>query len=157
MRPNAKMKITKNGLTFQSNVDHAQFLIGELIDAANRDVGKLIRKRVGEKLIATYKTKFVKGTISEKRRNEFKATYARKALQYWARKQEHDLVVGFKQYSWYGTTQELGDYNYPKLGILRNTVMEAIPEIRRIQEQYLTGLNSENPKVPPQGEERSDD
>lgn len=156
-RPSAKMRITKrDGVTFQSNVEHAQWAIGELIDASNRDVGKFIRKEVGNRLVAEFEGTYVKGTIAERRTGTFQAKYARKALQYWARKRDHDLLIGFKQWSWYGTTQELGDYGYPKLGILRNAVYSNIPEIRKIQAQYLTALNSDNPSIP-DGEDMSDD
>lgn len=148
-RPSAGMKVKKNGdVTFQSNVDHVKFTMGELIDAANRDVGKFIRKLVGNKLVELYKNEYVKGSIVKERTGTFDPSYPRKSLAYWARKKEHDLLIGFKNHSWYGTHQELGDYNYPKKGILRTTVMENIDKIREIQSQYLTELNKEVPRIP---------
>lgn len=148
-RPSAGMKVKKNGdITFQSGVDHAKFTMDELVDAANRDVGKFLRKIVGEKLIDLYKDEYVKGNVAVERTGKFDASYAKKALAYWVRKKDHDLQVGFKTFSWYGTTQELGDFNYPKKGILRQTVIENVGKIREIQSQYLAELKKEVPNVP---------
>lgn len=148
-RPSAGMKVKKDGtVTFQSNVDQVKFSMDELIDAANRDVGKYIRKIAGEKLVELYKDEYVKGNIVEDRTGDFKPQYARKAVQYWARKKEHDLIIGFKIHSWYGTHQELGDFNYPKKGVLRNTVFENVGTIRTIQSKYLKELAKEIPNIP---------
>ena len=148
-RPSAGMKVKKNGdITFQSNVDHAKFTMSELVDAANRDVGRFIRKLVGNELTDLYKDEYVKGSVTMERTGTFDPKYAKKSLAYWARKKEHDLLVGFKMFSWYGTTQELGDFNYPKKGILRKTVMENVGKIREIQAQYLAELKKELPRIP---------
>lgn len=40
--PPSGMKITKNGVTYQSNIDRTQYTIRELSRAALRDVGKYI-------------------------------------------------------------------------------------------------------------------
>ena len=44
---------------------------------------------------------------------------------------------------WYGIKQELCLDGMPKLGILTNTVRSNIPEIIKIESQYLTALNGE--------------
>ena len=148
-RPSAGMKVKKNGdVTFQSNVDLVKFTLGELIDAANRDVGKYLRKLIGNKLLELYENDYVKGSLTIPRTGELKKSYPMKAAEYWARKKEHDLIIGFKKYSWYGTHQELGDYDYPRKGILRSTVMDNISMIQEIQSKYLTELNKEAPRIP---------
>ncbi|EEB35747.1 hypothetical protein ANHYDRO_01413 [Anaerococcus hydrogenalis DSM 7454] len=155
VRPNAKMKVTKkNGVTFESNVDHVKFTIEELIHAANRDVGKFITKETANAIDDAYRPYYVKGRMSLVRKNKFKKTYANKSVQYWARKRELDLQVGFKNHNWM-TQQELGEYNYPRLGLLRNTVAKNIKTINDIQGQYITELNKENPSVP-SGEDEGD-
>lgn len=144
--PNARMKINRDGVTFESNVDAIQYALVELQRAALRDSAKFIRKRMIEKL------KILPGMKKNKR------IYS--SSQYWVRRRETDLQIGFKHNSWYGVLQELGDRGQPKRNILRSTVMENIDEIQRIQAQYLSALNQENPDIPsdeeyesPEGEE----
>ena len=139
--PNAKMKINKEGVIFESNVDASQYLITELARAALRDSAKLIRKRVIEKL---------KGLPGMKRN---KRLY--QSSQYWVRRKETDLQIGFKHNTWYGVLQELGDRGQPKRDILRSTVMENIDELQRIQAQYLSALNDTNPSDPGDDEYQS--
>ena len=67
-----------------------------------------------------------------------------KSTQYWIRKRETDLQIGFKHDTWYGVLQELGTKNQPKRDILRGTVMENIDDIRRVQGQYLSAIEDEN-------------
>jgi hypothetical protein len=116
------------GITFTSNVDAVQYTINELCRAALRDVAKMLRKKMILKL------KKLPGM--KKHRRIYKST------QYWVRRIEADLQIGFKHDTWYGVNQELGSKGMPKKGILRNTVFENIGEIRRIQAQYLSGIDS---------------
>lgn len=126
------VKIKKNGIEYISKVDQAQYLITELIRAALRDVGNLIRRRTLEE------ARKLKGMKS------FKNKRPPNAFQYWNRKRETDLVVGIKHDTWYGVQQELGTRNQPKKSILRDTVFNNIDDIRRIQGQYLSTINDEN-------------
>jgi hypothetical protein len=116
------------GVTFISNVDAVQYTINELCRAALRDVAKMLRKKMILKL------KKLPGM--KKHRRIYKST------QYWVRRIEADLQIGFKHDTWYGVNQELGSKGMPKKGILRDTVFENIGEIRRIQAQYLSGIDS---------------
>lgn len=146
--PNAGMKITKkDGLTFESNVNTVLFTLEELIHAANRDVGKYISKQTANAIFESYKPNYVKGKRIAIRKNKFKKTYANKSVQYWARKKELDVQIGYKYPSWM-MQQELGEYNYPRLGLLRATVAKSIPEINRIQSQYIKRMSNKNPDVP---------
>ncbi len=144
--PNAKMKINKDVVKFESNVDAVMYSMTELSRAALRDTAKFLRKRMVEKL------RNLQGMRKSKR------PYS--STQYWVRKRETDLQIGFKHNTWYGVFQELGDRGQPKRDILRGTVMENLDEIQRIQAQYLSALNQEKPDIPseeeylsPQGEE----
>ena len=144
--PNAKMKINKDGVRFESNVDATQYMLQELTRAALRDTAKFLRKQmVG---------KFRKLPGMRKSKRPYSST------QYWVRKRETDLQIGLKHNTWYGALQELGDRGQPKRDILRSTVMENIDEIQKIQAQYLSALNQLHPDDPgdeeylsPQGEE----
>lgn len=128
--PKSVTKIKKDGVEFVSSVDRANYTIEELSRAALRDVAKLIRKRMVQKL------KKLPGMKRSKR--------IYKSTQYWVRKRETDLQIGFKHDTWYGVHQELGDRNQPARHILRGTVMENIDEIRKIEGQYLSAIEDEN-------------
>lgn len=145
--PRSITKIDKNGVTFISNIDAIQYTIQELTRAALRDCAKLLRKRMLEKL------RVLPGM--KKNRRIYKST------QYWVRKIESDLQIGFKHNTWYGKYQELGSNGQPKRDILRSTVMENIDEMRQIQAQYLSAITTnsaeslidENELISPEGEE----
>lgn len=128
--PKSVTKVKKDGIEFISNVDRANYTIQELSRAALRDVAKLVRKRMIEKL------KKLPGM--KRSRRLYKST------QYWVRKRDCDLQIGFKHGTWYGVHQELGDRNQPARHILRGTVMENIDEIRKIEGQYLSAIEDEN-------------
>lgn len=45
--------------------------------------------------------------------------------------------------TWYGVLQELGGHNQPKRSVLRDTVIESIPDIQKIEAQYLSAIEDE--------------
>lgn len=141
--PNARMKINRNGVTFESNVDAVQYSLENLIRAALRDTAKYLRKLMIQKL------KKLPGMKKSKR--------IYNSTQFWVRKKEKDLQIGFKHGSWYGVFSELGDKKQPKRGILRDTVYENIDTIKEIQSQYLLVLNEKQPDVEEIGDEIGDD
>jgi HK97 gp10 family phage protein len=128
--PKSVTKIKKGGVEFVSNVDRVSYTLRELQRAALRDTAKLIRKRMIEKL------KKLPGMRRSKR------IYS--STQFWLRKRESDLQIGFKHGTWYGTEQELGTSKQPKRGILRDTVFENIDEIRKVQGKYLSAIEDDN-------------
>ncbi len=119
----------KNGVTFTSSVDRANYTIQELSRAALKDVAKVIRKKMISKL------KELPGMKKNKR------IYS--STQYWVRKKETDLQIGFKHDTWYGVLQELGGNNQPKRSILRDTVFESIDDIQKIEAQYFSAIEDE--------------
>jgi len=119
----------KNGVTFVSSVDQANYTIQELSRAALKDVAKVLRKKIIAKL------KNMPGMKRNKRLYN--------STQYWVRKKETDLQIGFKHNTWYGVLQELGGNNQPKRSILRDTVFESIDEIQKIEAQYLSTIEDE--------------
>ena len=135
--PRSVTRITRDGVSFTSNVDRTKYLLKELERAALRDTAKLIRK----KMIA--KIRKLPGMKRSKR--------PYRAVGYWVRSIEADLQIGFGNTkkglsgdTWYAVQQELGTKNQPKRGILRGTVMENIEDIRRVQGQYLSSIEDEN-------------
>ena len=131
----------KNGVTFISNVDAIKYTLKELSRAALRDVAKVLRKKI------IFKLKKLPGM--KKNRRLFKST------QYWVRKREADLQIGFKHNTWYGVNQELGTNKMKKLGVLRDTVFESLREIQEIESRYLSNIDS--PGAIDEGETRSGD
>lgn len=123
----------KGGVTFTSNADRVNHTIQELTRAALRDSAKFIRKKM---IIELRKMPGMK---------RGKRVYS--STQYWVRRREGDLQIGFKHDSWYGARSELGTHGSPARGVLRNTVFSNVDEIRKIQAQYLSGLNDETPSL----------
>ena len=127
--PKSVVKIDKDGVKFTSSVDRVNYTIKELTRAALRDVGNYLRKELIKKL------RLLPGMKKSKR--------IYNSTQYWGRKIEADLQIGFKHNAWYGAKQELGDSNQPRRNILRDTVYENIPMIVSIESQYLSALEDE--------------
>lgn len=130
--PKSVIKFKKGNVVYTSSVDRASYTIQELTRAAMRDVGKFVCRMCNmeaQKLPGLKKSRRVRGKTS--------------AFQYWARKKETDLQVGIKHGTWYGEQQELGTKNQPKRQILRATVEGNIPEIVKIESQYLSALEDE--------------
>lgn len=145
--PKSVTKITKDGVEFTDSVDKAQYTIQELSRAALRDSAKFIRRKMNDEV--------------RKLPGMRRARRPYRSHQYWVRRWETDLQVGFKHNTWYGVQQELGTEGQPARNILRNAVYENIGEIRRIQSQYLSaittdsgeGLIDESEAISPDGEE----
>ena len=119
------VKLKRNGVEYTSKVERTKYLLSELVRAALKDTGSYICKMT-RKQIRRRTGRLAKNT------------------QYWVRKHDMDLQVGFKPGGWYGMYQELGTENKPKIGALKNAVMLNLAEIRRIQGQYLSTIEDEN-------------
>lgn len=134
--PPSGMKITKNGVTYQSNIDRTKYTIQELSRAALRDVGKYVVKQ----------TRTASAARKHMGRLTIKSRFYGKsgAFSWWVRKRETDLQVGIKHNTWYGVLQELGDKNQPPKKILTTAVRENIDEIRRVEGHYLSAVEDEN-------------
>jgi len=124
------VKINKDGVEFTSSVDRAKYTIRELERAALKETAKFLRRRI----------------LDELRKLPGMRRHIRlwRSTQYWVRKQEADLLIGFKHDSWYGAQQELGTRGQPRRGTLRRIVLDNIDTIRLIQGQYLQHVEDEN-------------
>lgn len=121
------VKIRKNSVVYESNVNRIEYTLSELIRAALRDTGRFICNRARQKI---------------RRRTGRLA----KNTQYWVRKKQKtpDLQVGFKPKGFYGLFQEIGTEHQKKIGALQNSTQENISEIQKIQAQYLSALGKES-------------
>ncbi len=118
------VKFTKNGVEYISKVDRTQYLLRELVHAANKDVGKFITRETKKKI----KSRSGRG---------------KKNTQYWARK-DGSLLVGYKKGGFYLGFQELGTSKQTKQAMLKNAVIGNKSEIRKIQGTYIKSIEEEN-------------
>lgn len=132
--PKSVVKINRDGVEYISSVDRVNYTISELTRAALRDVGKFICKRTRQSI----------------RRRTGKLA---RNTQYWVRKKDCDLQVGFKPGGFYGGFQELGTERQPKVGSLYDTVKDNIKTIRDIEAQYLSAIEEEQRALSLIGEE----
>ena len=129
--PKSVTKVSRDGsVTFTSNVDRVNYSIRELSRKALFDIAKYIRR------LMIIELKKLPGMKKHKR--------IYNSTQYWVRRRENDLQIGFKHNAWYGVQQELGDRNQPKRSILRDTVYKNIDQIRIITGKYLSAVEDEN-------------
>lgn len=124
------MRIKKGDVTYESNVDKIQYSIRELTRAAQMDTARLMRREMLRE--------------AKKQPGMRRSRRPAGAFQYWVRKRELDLIIGSKHGTWYGEEQEIGSSNQPKRGIIKGVVMDNIDNIRKIQGQYLSAVESEN-------------
>ena len=137
--PKSVMKIKKDGVYFESNVDWCEYSIKELCRAALKDVGKFIRKE------------FKKNYYSYFKKRTGKAPKAVKYVVFSSANTQYPRIdIGLPQSApgkpvegFYSFFQEVGTSKQRKLGILSNTVEGNVAEIIRIESQYLTALKDE--------------
>lgn len=143
--PKSVMKINKDGVTFTESVDRANYFITELTRAAMKDVAKYVLRIVRAN---------VRGISNQTK----KMRYAGMRYQYWVRKKECDLQLGIENTAkgadsaWWADQSELGTGNQPKRGFLRSAVYDNIDMIRKIEAQYLSGIETEDESLIDEGE-----
>lgn len=139
------VKITKNGVTYTSSIDKTKYLLSELIRAALKDCGRLIKYKLSEQMSSITALKLLSHPTNRKRK--------RNAFSTWVGRQE-ELIISARHNNWYSALQELGTSgpggkdkgprSIPKRGLMRETVYNNIDNIRRIQGQYLSAIEDEN-------------
>lgn len=138
------VKIKKGNVEFTSKVEIAKYSIRELTFRAMQDVGRyIINGKVRPIIRATIMPPKKKGSRSGKK------NYMPQRYQYWARKKEHDLVLGIENKkrgavsAWWADQRELGTNGQPKRSVLFKAVQANIPTIVQIEAQYLSYMRSE--------------
>ena len=132
--------ITKKGktsVTYESNLDASQYFMFELSRAALRDVAKFVCKLFRTK----YYQNFTKRTGNAGKAVKY-VVYSSKDTKY------PHVDIGLRTGSvpgFYALFQEFGAYDgkIPKLGLLTHAVEDNVPEIVKIESQYLSGLEEE--------------
>src|SRR5690625_755680 len=85
--PKSVTKITKDGVEFTDNVDRVNYTIKELSRAALRDTAKFVRRKMNDEV--------------RKLRGMRRSRRPYRSNQYWVRRRETDLQIGFKHGTWY--------------------------------------------------------
>ncbi len=133
--PKSVIRFKKDGVQYISFVDRASYTILELTRAALRDTGKYIVR------VANTAAMELPGLKKSRRVRGKSSTFLYNVP--WTKTGLPHLEVGVKHGTWYGEQQELGTSNQPKRSILRNSAHDHIPEIIKIQSQYLSALEDE--------------
>ncbi len=142
--PKSQVKIlAKNGKTevsYESNLDAAQYYIYELNRAALRDVGKFVSKLFKNNFYQHFK----KHTGDAGKATKYKVISGQKT-------QFPRVQIGLKTGQvdgFYAYFQEFGTSNgIPRLGLLTHAVQDNVNEIIKIESQYLSGLSEEAAKL----------
>ena len=137
--PKSVVKINKNGVTYTSSVDRANYYMFELSRAAMRDVGRFVRKQFQTTYYQVLHKNTGKGpkAISYSVISSKNTKYPRVEIGI-----KHSApgkpVTGFYTYF-----HEVGTSRHKKLGILSKTVYGNIAQIIEIESQYLSALEDE--------------
>lgn len=131
-----KVKDGKVDITYESNLDAAQYYLFELNRAALRDVGKFVTK-----LFRTaYYQHFKKRTGNAGKATKYKVWAGAKTT---APRVQIGLKTGQVD-GFYAYFQEFGtSTGIPRLGLLTHAVEDNVAEIVKIESQYLSGLSDE--------------
>lgn len=181
-RPNAKTKINKNGVKFESNVDAVKYTMAELQSSCLYDIARLVK----------YKWSILQGETI-KVWKKFSKQRKKATLQHWVRdvvkgspESGKELQLGLGNMkkgpsgsAWYSIPSELGLVSnfkvlrnpfrskrdkgifaegetrkpQPQRGNLRRAAVESMGDIQKITEQYFKKMSEKDPQV----EERKDD
>lgn len=131
-----KVKDGKVDITYESNLDAAQYYLFELNRAALRDVGKFVTKVFR----TAYYQHFKKRTGNAGKATKYKVWAGAKTT---APRVQIGLKTGQVD-GFYAYFQEFGtSTGIPRLGLLTHAVEDNVTEIVKIESQYLSGLSDE--------------
>ena len=131
-----KVKDGKVDITYESNLDAAQYYLFELNRAALRDVAKYVVKQFR----TAYYQHFQKRTGNAGKATKYKVWAGAKTT---APRVQIGLKTGQVD-GFYAYFQEFGtSTGIPRLGLLTHAVEDNVAEIVKIESQYLNGLSDE--------------
>ena len=133
--PKSVTKVNKNGVTYTSNVDAANYYLFELSRGALRDVAKFVKRTFRD----SYYSHFDKETGNAGRATT-SAVLSNKDTKY------PRVEIGLKKTTVkgvYAYEQEFGTSKIQRLGLLTHAVEDNIPKIIEIESKYLSALDSE--------------
>ena len=133
--PKSVVKIDKNGVHYESNLDACEYYLFELNRAALRDVAKYVKRKFKDSYYQHFTKRSGDGgkACSAKIWSSKDTKYPRADIGL-----KTGAVPGF-----YAFFQELGTSKIAKLGLLQKAVEDNVDEIIKIESQYLSGLEDE--------------
>lgn len=137
--PKSVTRINKNGITYVSSVDRVNYTITELIRAAFRDVAKLVKRSMKEKI--DDRTKNTKKSIGSWVRKD-KVTG-----EIWLQVGVYTAPIAKKKNKipiYHAHILEFGSRYARKQPFIRPAVFDNINQIRDIQGKYLSAIENEN-------------
>lgn len=141
--PKSVTKINKNGVTYTSEVDKAEYYIYELTRAALRDTGKFIKREFRTRFYGEFRRITGKaGKVTYGKVYSGKSTTAPRLEIGLPHSKAGKTVEGF-----YAYFQEVGTEKLAKKQFLQKSVEENVSKIREIQSQYLSGLNKDDTQI----------
>lgn len=137
--PKSVVKLSKNGVTYTSNVEYAEWTMKELCRAALRDVARFVRRKFGEEYYHQLHRHSGEGrkAISAKVLASESTKYPRVDIGI------RHAAPGKPVPGFYTYFHEVGTSKHKKLGILARVVESNIPQIVEIESRYLTALEDE--------------
>lgn len=153
-------KITKNGVEFIDGTDRASYCISELTRAAMRDISKLLRQRFRKNFYSIFDRISGKGGnnvgawVPNKDKDGKRIKNAMLYIGYTPGKVPEDAnrVTKAKAKGFYAAFQERGSKHIRKRAVLVDLANASIPDIRRIEAQYLSAI-----ELPDNGESLIDE
>lgn len=131
-----KVKDGKVDITYESNLDAAQYYLFELNRAALRDVGRFVARVFRE----AFYQHFGRHTGNAGRSTKYKVISGKSTIY-------PRVQIGLKPpkgRGFYAYFQEFGTSDgIPRLGLLTHAVEDNVAEIVKIESQYLSGLSDE--------------
>jgi HK97 gp10 family phage protein len=149
--PKSVTKISKDGVSFTSNVDAVQYTIKELSRAALRDVGKLLRKDAKSRVpVDTGNLKKNIGTWV--RKSDDGGAYLQVGVYDRKRAQKKGMP-----YAFYAHMIEFGTSEHPANPFIKPSAMNNLTAIQQIEAKYLSALSGTVSKDFDESEEIKDD
>lgn len=146
-------KVKKGEITYESNVDRANYFIFELTRGALRDISKFLRKEYRARYYQQFKKRSGQGpkAITGKVFSSKNTVYPRLEIGI-PHSHPGKEVKGFYTYF-----HELGTAKEPKRGVLRDVTYENIDQIREIEAHYLSAIEDEQEALALIDEEETED
>lgn len=137
--PKSQIKIDKNGIKYESNLDACEYYLFELTRGALRDVAKFVKREFRTNYYSHFRRMSGDAgkSVSANVWSSANTKYPRVELGLKAGKDD-----GFYAYfQEFGTAKN----NVPRLGILQHAVQDNVDEIVKIESMYLSAIDS-NPE-----------
>jgi hypothetical protein len=137
--PKSVTKINKNGVTFISDVDRAEYTLQELTRAALKDVAKMLRyygKKEAPKFSGEYKSNIATWVRYDKKTNQIELQFGIYSTSTAKKKGKTPI--------YFAHIIEFGSRYMPGINFLKTIVLDRLKEIQEIEGKYLSAIENES-------------